>query len=242
MICLNKDMLLNHKQIKNQRGVTLLLALLVMAALTAIVFSAAAIIYNEVKTSGDLTKTEPIITADEAVAEDSLFKLARGFSTLASCLSPSSSTVGSVTVTTCGDYYEVNPYLLNLAINARRDFYLYNPANQSASPGYTSVSIQMNSGFQGTVYLCNWTDTDCPTSASPIDVKTIASAGPTTTWNSPVLNPSNLYILTVVNSAVNSGTYTVTSAPIGLPAGTTTIQEVGTQNGLTRKLRVSVPQ
>lgn len=227
---------------QNERGVTLLLSLLVLAALSAIVFSIAAIVYNEVRTSSDLTKTEPIITGAEAVAEDALFRTIRGLSTLSSCTSPATTTLNGVVVTSCASYYLPSPNILTLAQSARKDYYLYNPLDQSQSPGYTTVSIKINSGFQSTVYFCNWADTDCPTSLTPLDVRTIGSAGPTTTWTSPVLNPSSLYILTIIDSAVDPAVFTITSSPTGLPAGTTTIQETGAKQGLTRKLQITVPQ
>ncbi len=132
--------------------------------------------------------------------------------------------------------------VLNLGQSSRKDFYIYNPADQSQSPGYTNITVQINGGFQGTVYFCNWNDSDCVASSTPIDVRTISASGPTTTWTSPSLNPSSQYLLSIVNSATASGVYTVSSAPIGLPAGTTTIEATGTRQGLTRKLEVNVPQ
>jgi len=64
-------------QNKKQNGVTLLLAILILAAITAIAFSVAAIILVEIRSSGDVTRTEPALYAAQAVTEEAFFKYAR---------------------------------------------------------------------------------------------------------------------------------------------------------------------
>lgn len=224
---------------KSEEGVTLLLAILVLSAITAIVFSIAAIAINEIKTSSDLTRTEPVLSAAEAVAEDSLFKLVRGLGSVSGCISPSSTTIAGVTVTTCASYYLDNPYSFNLAADAERDFYLYNPTDQTQPPGYTQVSVQITSGSTGTVYFCAASVANCI--ATPDATQTISVAGPTT-WTSSALTTTQQYQLMIVNGSGGISGYTVTSTPNGLPAGTTTIQDSGKNQGVTRKLQITVPQ
>lgn len=62
---------------RDQQGITLVLAVLVLSALLAISFSMATILLVEVRTSGDLLRTEPSLYGAEAVAEQALFKIKR---------------------------------------------------------------------------------------------------------------------------------------------------------------------
>ncbi len=234
-----------HSNIKrnnreSEQGVTLLLALMILAAVTAIVFSIATISINEIRTSSELTKTEPVITADEALAEDQLFRTVRGLGTVASCASPSTTTVNSVSVSSCAGYYSDNPYNLSLAANAEKDFYLYNPVTQGGNPGFTSLSVQLTSGTSGTVYLCTFDINNCVSNPN-IDSRALTSGG-VTSWTSPALNPATQYQLIIVNGAGSSATYLVSSSPTGLPAGVTTIDNSGSSQGVTRKIEVTVPQ
>lgn len=64
---------------KSQQGVTLLLALLVLASVLAVSFSIAGILAIEIRTSGDLLKTEPALYAAGAVTEEALFKVKRKY-------------------------------------------------------------------------------------------------------------------------------------------------------------------
>ncbi|MBU6447920.1 hypothetical protein KGQ24_03730 [Patescibacteria group bacterium] len=230
----------SNKTRKSEEGVTLLLAIMILAAITAIVFSIATISLNEIRTSSELTKTEPVITADGALAEDQLFRTVRGLGTVASCTSPSITTVNSVKVTSCAGYYLDNPYAVSLAASAEKDFYLYNPVTQGGNPGYTSVGVQLTSGVSGTVYLCTFDVANCVSNPN-VDSRTLSSAG-TTSWTSPALDPATQYQLIIVNGAGGTATFSVTSSPTGLPAGVTTIDNSGTSNGVTRKIEVTVPQ
>jgi len=228
----------NQLRLEKQKGVTLLLSILILSAITAIVFSIAAISLNEIRTSGDLTRTEPIIKAVEGLAEDSLFKSVRGFTVLSNCSSPTLATLGPVNISTCASYYYSSPYAFGLTAGSRRDFYLYNPVDQTQNPGYTAVSITLNAGSTGTVYFCPLSVGDCV--GAPSSSKALTISDPT--WSSGVLDPTQRYQLIVINGAGSAATYTATSSPNGLPAGTTTIINQGTSQGSTRTIQVVVPQ
>ncbi len=60
-----------------QAGVTLLLAILILAAITAITFSLAAITTIELRSSSDTLRTEPALYATQAVTEMAFFKYKR---------------------------------------------------------------------------------------------------------------------------------------------------------------------
>lgn len=66
-------------EIRNSRqaGVTLLLAILILSSVLAISFSLATIMFTEIRTSGDLMKTEPALYAATGVGEQALFNLER---------------------------------------------------------------------------------------------------------------------------------------------------------------------
>lgn len=66
-------------KIKDSReaGVTLLLAILILSSVLAISFSLATIMFIEVRTSGDLLKTEPALYAATGVGEQAMFNLER---------------------------------------------------------------------------------------------------------------------------------------------------------------------
>ena len=132
-----------------------------------------------------------------------------------------------------------NPYSFSLAADDQRDFYLYNPTDQAQAPGYTQVSVQITSGSTGTIYFCTAQVSDCV--ATPEATQTISMAGPTT-WTSSPLTTTQQYQLMVVNGAGGTSSYSVTGSPNGLPAGTTTIQDSGKNQGVTRKLEITVPQ
>jgi Tfp pilus assembly protein PilX len=232
----NKTLKFNRE---DQKGITLLLSILILAAITAIVFSVASVTLNEIRTSADLIKTEPVIQASQALAEDGLFQTVRGYSSLADCSAASTTILNGVTVSTCASYYYTSPYSFNLSQNARRDFYLYNPTDQSANPGYTSTSVTITAGSTGTIYFCPLATQDCV--ATPSATQVVNTAGPTT-WNSGGLDPAQSYQLIVINGAGSAATYSIRTTPIGLSAGATTMINQGSKQGVTRKLQTVVPQ
>ncbi len=238
--------LLHHKnsnkfpnKFQRQEGVTLLLSVLIIAAITAIVFSIATIAINEIRSSGEITRSEPIIKADEAIAEDVLYKTIRGYSSLPTCATISTATVGSVNVKSCASYYFTNPYNFSLGQSVERDFYLYNPVNQSQDPGYTAVNVDMTAGMSATIYFCDFSVTDCI--SNPTQTQVLSPNG-NPSWNSGFLNTTQKYQLIIVNGSSSTGNFSVTAPPTGLPAGTTTIVNQGSSQGSTRSLQVDIPQ
>jgi len=222
----------------NQKGTTLLLSILVLAAITAIVFSISSIAVNEIQTNSDITKTEPVLKADEGIGEDALFKLLHGSSSMAPCTSPSTQTLNGVAVSLCAGAYLASPYTFDMVANDQKDLYLVNPTSQTSAPGYTSASVTITGGINGTIYLCTIDIVDCPSAPAQTRVLNPSSQP---TWSS-ALDPSTKYQLIIVNGSGGVGSYSVSTAPNGLPSGTTTIQAVGARDGITRKLQILVPQ
>jgi hypothetical protein len=230
-----------YKEKNSEKGVTLLLTLLVMAAISTIIFATAGIAVNELRTSADVTKSEPSITGAQASAEDYLYAGIRGSSTLANCSNPATTNYSSGTVvTSCASLYQDNPYVFNLDSSENRYFYLYDPTNFNNGGGYTSVSISITDGSSATVYLCDYTVPDCV--AGPyVSTGTLNMSSGSSTWNSPNLDGSSKYQLIVVNGVLD-GDFVMQSSPQGLPSGTTKIDTTGTSQGVTRKLQTELPQ
>jgi len=162
-------MIFKNRKINNENhesGVTLILSLLVLAAISVIAFSVAALSTNEVRTSGDESRSEPAIVGAQAGAEDALFESIRGFAGYISsdCTNPTSSTLGNgVKLKSCTNYYQPNPYYVNnLGPNQNVDFFLYDPTNQSNPPGYTGISFYMYPGAgNGQIHFCSFSATVC---------------------------------------------------------------------------------
>lgn len=78
--------MLNKQSSKIQKharaGVTLLLAIIVLSSILAISFSLATVLFIEIRTSGDLLRTEPAFYAASGLGEQALFKLKRSVCTI----------------------------------------------------------------------------------------------------------------------------------------------------------------
>lgn len=66
-----------NQQLENQRGVSLMLAVLVLAAITAIAFSLSTIVLIELRASGDVVRSEPALYATLGVTEEAMFQYKR---------------------------------------------------------------------------------------------------------------------------------------------------------------------
>ena len=64
----------SNKKQASQAGVSLMLAVLILSALTAIAFSIAAIVLIELRTSGDVLRTEPALYATLGITEEALMQ------------------------------------------------------------------------------------------------------------------------------------------------------------------------
>ncbi len=79
MISLNKIMIKFpfHPTVNRQAGISLMLAVLVLAAITAVAFSLATIVFIEIRSAGDSSRTEPALYATLGVTEEALFQYKR---------------------------------------------------------------------------------------------------------------------------------------------------------------------
>ena len=232
-----------RKYKKNQDGVTLLLAILILAAISIVALSFSSIAKDELQSSGDSLRSEPAISGAEAGTEDALFEDIRGFgSSLATnCSSPSQSTLSNgVLIQSCTNYYYPNPYAFTLAPFVPQQFYLYNPASQSSPSGYTSVSLTMNNSDTGglvLIDLCSWSNNNCSQFPDLVGNYPL-SAGQT--WTE-TLDPSQKYILIAKNQN-SSVSLVAQSTPFALVSSVTTVLTSGTNGSVTRKIEATIPQ
>lgn len=236
---------------ERQRGVTLLMSIMILAALTAIVFSLSAVAINELKTSANVTNTEPAIIGAEAVAEDLMFQYTRG--TNPSCNTTSTATLNylstgaNVSVSSVTSYYYDGAQTFALSSGGEQDLYMYNPCSPGTAPGYESLTVQLGptSGASAVVNVCTWASTTCSASSDLGMAEPIASGG---AYTFSGLDPGTQYQMAIENngSAVDQFSLTTTSnnpsVITGMPATQVTIQTTGSKGGQTRKLQTTLPQ
>ncbi|MBI3231956.1 MAG: LamG domain-containing protein [Candidatus Doudnabacteria bacterium] len=167
--------------IKREEGVTLLLSILVLSAIMAIAFSLATILLVEVRVSGDLLRTEPAIYAANAVTEEALFTVKRGYPRCTgNCPNQFSYTnrLGAVDVNNPAPKENPfnNPILIdkvlstsNSIANTLNRYAFYDPNDINQPGGFAELKVTYkNTGVQGQihVYVCEF---KAPINFLPID-------------------------------------------------------------------------
>jgi hypothetical protein len=231
------------KAYRSEKGVTLLLTLMILAAISAIVFSISVIALNEVKTSSDEINSEPAITGAEAMAEQMLYDNIRGLNS--SCTgTPLNESLPSsgVSTTFINSYYYPGTYIATVAANSSQSLYLYNPCLPGSDPDYTDISVQMGIPGSGEVSICTWNVSNCQ--ASP-DVNGFSlSAGQT--QDTPNLITNMQYQIILANTTGSPESFGLTTNSTnpeitGIPAPIVTIITTGSLGGVTRKLQTLLP-
>lgn len=164
-----------------QAGITLLLSMLLLAAITTIAFSLAAVGYAEIATSTDLLHTEPILYSSIGAAEEATFGLKRNEPTLTAALGTNCDTnftsFRGVQTTISNDtkLCNVNPSNdievevpvtpnTNSGYRLARRLYLYNPDKSTVgASGYKYIKFKKTSSSSASdirIYICQL-DYDC---------------------------------------------------------------------------------
>ncbi len=110
----NKKSLFNNS---SESGVTLFLAIIVLSAIMAISFSLATILFVEIRTSGDLLKTESAINGADAVGEEVLFQVKRNVPNFSYSTQVGSASLDTPAATTIQD-----PILQDQVLKTSNDF------------------------------------------------------------------------------------------------------------------------
>ncbi len=242
-----------HKnQANSQRGVTMLLAILVLSSITAIAFSLATVIFIEIRTSGDVVRTEPTLYASQAITEEALFKVKRGIADCpgSTCLAYDNSLNG-VVLNSPGpsvQYYSPSPLIEVFKPNSTKVYEIVDPTNVFGGANYGKVSITYLSPSSGVAVSVTVDQID-PTSGNrtaSFATADLNTATPSATFN---LTPSMQYEMTIQNSNQStSATISVDtykndgSTAQGLPyVGQTVLDITASFSGLTRKYEVKIP-
>ena len=158
----HKSLANKYSSKKNPAGVTLLLAILLLASILAICFSLATILFVEVRSSSDLLKTEPAFYAASGVGEQALFNLIRNVpaSTYVSDFGNNVSLNGAPVVTSTSSPIfsdKVSPGSVFTSTLNKYGFCGTIATTSGCSYGKVTVSyIVTNSSYPLFLYLCQW--------------------------------------------------------------------------------------
>jgi len=134
--------------LKSERGVTLLLATLVMAGMTLTILAIAAFTIQEIRSSRAVTLTEPAISAAESAGEQGLWAIKRD-TALPICPLANAQNMGANTwATTCKSYGSAT---VDIEAGVPFVFFLYNPTDINGDKDlhdypYTNINLTYISG------------------------------------------------------------------------------------------------
>ena len=151
---------ISHKKIKSygkQTGVSLMLAVLILSAITAVSFSVATIVFIEIRSSSNSLRTEPNLYATLGVTEEALFQYKRGYEPnpnsiipefdVISCSGPNGSNVcfiNDVTLTLPPPQpleFDTNPRVEYIAPNSTKVIPMYR--NLKFQQEYSQIDMQV---------------------------------------------------------------------------------------------------
>ncbi len=245
----------------NQAGISLMLAVLVLAAITAVAFSLATIVFIEIRSSGDVLRTEPSLYATLGVTEEALFQYKRGVNSgifdVPSCFPNNQPEIcrmptTGVSLTFPGTQpiaYDDSPRVEIVEEGATTTIPLFE-INEFDDPLYSKIEIEAiprgNSGEIGVRFLKTdnyGTETyDPPLSddAYPVSESSgVFSYRPT--------DPGFLYEMILTNPtndpmALSISSYGADGNELGLPnLGKNVLEIVANNLGLTRTYKVQIP-
>ncbi len=236
----------------SQRGVTMLLAILVLSSITAIAFSLATIIFIEIRTSGDVSRTEPTLYASQAITEEALYKVKRSVADCPAnpCLAYETDINGirldnpPPTI----QFYSSSPLIEVFKPDASKIYQLVDPNNLFAGGSFGKVDIAYLNPSSGVSVSISIVEIDPNTGdQNNLTGSTLNTATPTVLYN---LNPSRQYEMTIQNnSSDTSAMFSISSyaangtTPQGLPyVGLTVLDITARYSGLTRKYQVKIPE
>lgn len=226
----------------SEQGITLLLSILVLSAISAISFSLATIVAIEIRSSGDVARTEPALYASESITEEALFQVKRQTSFAYT------STVNGVSIPTpVVETLNTTPYIDGVGAGNTKRYQLVDPTNLYAGSKYGRVKVTfINTAVTGTITV-NLYETDPVGSYISQQVgSTPTSINPGASWQYD-LDITKQYDLDVTNNASSSVTISVDSydnayASKGLPyVGQTALDITAQYGGLTRRYYVRIP-
>lgn len=254
----------------SQAGVTLLLSVMMLASISAVAFSLAAVTLIEVRTSGDVQRTEPIFYSDQGIAEDAVYVLKRkvsGISFGTDCATsfatysdrPDTSITSQTKICQVADgtvIVRIPASAIDYA-SAKR-LYMFDPANYGTGAGsYDDLVIKNVSteNYSVRVFVCKLTEEcEAPAYGSAtwvVDGRTGLNdiAQNATKDFSSVINTSDSYEISIINLSgqpkdlyIEVTTRKAGGVLYGLPyLNKKKVQIQSTKSGLTRRVEVLIP-
>lgn len=226
-----------------EAGITLMLAVLVLAGITAIAFSVAAIVFVEIRASGDLLRTEPALYAVQSATEEAFYGTTRGINNF-----PFSTSINNVSLVTTARSYDPSPQTYVVYYNSSTKFSLADPTAPFQN-SYTSLKIDYVNPPAVTTVTAQLYQYQSNGQTGVVDQKDLNPQTPS--WNITFANYFNYansefeIILTTTN--INNATVLITSARTGSPSsglpliGRNAYDVTASYLGLTRKYTVSTP-
>jgi hypothetical protein len=260
MISLTIDMhpIILEKSDSRQDGITLMLAVLVLSAITAIAFSLASIVLIEIRSSGDVLRTEPALYAVQGVTEEAFFKYKRYVSddelSITSCQPEKLLEVCGLNGVTINNpelrTYDVAPRVDTVLAQKTNNYLLIDPEQpNSFDPVYDRVSVTyLQNGVINpltvTIYKCCDSDGQKIIASGPTDL----NPGNVFSYDIPEIPNDGQYELSIFNSGTTGNILAEVDAVL-LDGKTHRLPFVGQQVldmfanylGLTRKYTVQIP-
>lgn len=236
----------NKNELNNQAGVSLLMAILVLASITAISFSLATIVLTEIKSSSDIVRSERALYASYAVTEEALFRYSRNV-TYGYLLGGDE--INGVFVE--AEDTQTNPMPLIDVIDpgTARQYNLIDSADPYGAGGYGSVRVQYAGNeaepLRIELYEINPL-TGERTLKSGTDIDPLTENGEE--WQDLSLNTTMQYDLQLFHEGSSAAitvtvyTYDGSGGDKGIPSfGLTFVDITASYLGLTRKYQTQIP-
>ncbi|MBP9686655.1 MAG: hypothetical protein KBD66_02550 [Candidatus Doudnabacteria bacterium] len=256
MIFLQNNPLRTERE--SEAGVTLLLSVLLLSAITTIAFSLAAVGFSELATSDDLARTEPIFYHSLGIAEEATFGMKRQEPTVLGRLgsecaqSFTSYVIEPSSIVSKAKYCNLNPSktievaVSKNAANSAVRIYAYDPASGGGTSNYTTLKLKKTTDNGATVelYACKLTEECSDLSQYPSVPLTGWSVKGTILYpnDTVTMDPAYPYEIVLVNATGPKEYVEITTAPTGLPYLNKEAIEIQSEYGrLIRRLRVLVP-
>lgn len=226
-----------------QAGITLMLAVLVLAGITAIAFSIAAIVFVEIRSSGDLLRTEPALYAVQSVTEEAFYSATRNIDQFTF-----STDVNGVSLVTQEREYDPSPQTYVVYYNTETKFSLANPAAPFEN-SYETVDIEYVNPYPGTVVNVQIVQYENSGQSSTVDSQDLSANSTTMNidFDTYANSANSEFEIVLTTDNPNNSTVLVTSVRNGIPSsglpliGRKAYDVTASYLGLTRKYTVSTP-
>lgn len=220
-----------------------MMAVLVLSGITAVAFSIAAIVFVEIRASGDLLRTEPALYAVQGVTEEAFYSTTRNLSNFTF-----STTINGVGLTTEPRTHDPSPQTYVVYRNAETKFSLVDPATPFRNT-YTMVKIDYISPPPGTEVAVQVYQYQEGGQSSTVATQSLTAQSPSYTINFSIFpgNATSEYEIILTTTNLSNATVLVTSEKTGTPSsglplvGRQAYDVTASYLGLTRKYTVSTP-